>query len=224
MIEYFRRRAAANRSTLLRSVLASMPKPVRIVDLGGTRQMWDRWGLSSNADLLITLANNHEYDSVGRDDDIGDDGRFFRDNVDVRNIDVSYYDRFDLIFSNSMLEHLYEPEYQKAVDDSIVASAKPYFVQVPNRNSLIDPHFAHPLAPFFAAWPRSIQARALCVSGLRGGGRMPDIESALKRLDNYVPLSKKDLMALFPNGRIFAEWTAGVPMSLVAVGPESIRI
>lgn len=219
-IRHFKLQAASNRSALLRQRLGGIKRPVRVVDLGGTRGMWDRWGFSASDGLLITLANNHEYDRVGRDEKVEDAGYFMRENVDIRSLDPSYYERFDLVFSNSMLEHLYDRKHQQLVARSIVACGKPYFIQVPNRNSIVDPHFPHPLVPFFGAWPRSLQARALCLSGLRGGKRMPSVESALKRLENYVPLARSDLTDLFPNARIYTERLAGIPMSLVAIGPQ----
>jgi hypothetical protein len=57
---------------------------------------------------------------------------------------------YDLIFSNSFFEHLEHRAAQARLAKIIVASGVPYFIQVPNKRSPVDPHFPSPFVPFFA--------------------------------------------------------------------------
>lgn len=209
-----RKRAAFARARLFRRFVAGMSRPLRLVDLGGSFEMWRRWGITEADGLDIVLVNNHDYDTSNR----GQRSPLGRELIaDVRSLRAADYRDYDVVFSNSMLEHLYTREAQAAVAAEVMASGKPFFIQVPNRRCLVDPHFPHPLAPFFAAWPRSLQLRGLLLFPIDGGRRAPSMELARKRVHNYVPLARDDLAALFPGAELRIEWSLLLPMSLVAM-------
>jgi hypothetical protein len=210
-----RKKAASKRSTLLNTFLGNFRRPVKILDLGGTVSMWERWGLAADKGLHVTLANNYSADTNGKFV-VPQNDNFVRLDVDVVELDEMFYRQFDLVFSNSMLEHLPNRTLQERVAYAIISSGTAYFVQVPNKYSLIDPHFAHPLAPFFASWPRSLQKTMLLLSGLNGGKRHRSLDSAGRRLDNYCPLSIGDTRRLFRDATVSFEWSYGIPMSIVA--------
>ncbi|MBN8490191.1 MAG: hypothetical protein J0M00_02000 [Burkholderiales bacterium] len=215
MAEEARKNAAKRRSALFMSFIGDFTRPVKIVDLGGTVAMWERWGLDQDRGLHVTLVNNYVADTNGKFV-APRVNNFLRLDADVAELGESFYRQFDLVFSNSMLEHLPTRLLQKRVASAIVGSGMPYFIQVPNKRSLIDPHFAHPLAPFFASWPRSLQKSMLLVSGLNGGKRHRSFESAGRRLEAYCPLSIDDTRQLFGDAVISLEWSYGIPMSIVA--------
>jgi hypothetical protein len=220
----FRARAAAKRSALFRQFAQSFDAPIRVIDLGGTVSMWERWGLDRDVRLRIDLANNFPIDVNGKNLS-PKTNNISKIDVDVVTLTPSDYKQYDVVFSNSMLEHLTSTDQQRSVAQAVVQSGRPYFIQVPNKHSLIDPHFAHPLAPFFAAWPRYAQARALRLSALGSGSRARSIAHAERRLEYYNPLSIRDLAALFSGGspRIVVERTFGIPMSLVAMWRSDTR-
>jgi hypothetical protein len=177
---------------------------------------WERWGLDKEDGLRIDLANSFPIDVNGRDL-VPVTSNFRKVNIDVASLRPDDYRQYDLVFSNSMLEHLTSRDLQHSVAQAILASGRPFFIQVPNKYSLIDPHFAHPLAPFFAAWPRSLQARALALSALGSGSKASSVEHAERRLAYYNPVSKSDLLKLFSaaSPTLEVERTFGVPMSIV---------
>lgn len=215
-LQSLRARAARRRSGLFRQFIAPLPRPLRILDLGGSHEMWRRWGVGARDGLEIVLLNNH-----GSDVSHARDARyapFVTEHIgDVRALAAVDLQRYDLVFSNSMFEHLYTREMQQRVARVVIDSGRPYFIQVPNRRCLVDPHFPHPLAPFFAVWPRALQARALSVHGLGSGAPAGSIGAARQRLSHYVPIDRRALQALFPQARIVTEWSLGLPMSLVAL-------
>jgi hypothetical protein len=208
-------RAATKRSALLSGFLSGFRRPTKIIDLGGTFAMWQRWGLAGDNSLSVTLANNFASDTNAKSIDLRFTN-FSRLDIDVLELDDNSYKQFDLIFSNSMLEHLPTRRLQQRLADSITSSGRPYFIQVPNKYSMIDPHFAHPLAPFFASWPKPLQMRMLLVSGLNGGGRHRSLDTAARRLEFYCPLGKTEMKRLFPGAKVSYEWSYGIPMSIVA--------
>jgi hypothetical protein len=216
LIALARSKAAEGRSALFKRFIASFTPPVRVIDLGGTVAMWERWGLSANDDLQIDLANNFSMD-VNYRDALPRSRTISKLTIDVSELTEADYARYDVIFSNSMLEHLASFEQQKLIAQKIVQSRSSYFIQVPNRNSLIDPHFAHPIAPFFAAWPRSLQVAALQLSGLNGGKRARSPAQAEDRLRYYHPLSVSEMRSMFGDAKILIERSFGIPMSIVAL-------
>ena len=100
---------------------------------------------------------------------------------------------------------------------AIIDSKRPYFLQTPNKRSPLDPHFPRPYVPFFATYPRALQARLLSWSALGSGSAAPSYAAAITRLENYFPLTTRDVRQLFPQARIVVERPLGVPLSIIAM-------
>jgi len=60
----------------------------------------------------------------------------------------------DIIYCNSLLEHVGDRDIQWQVFAEIARVGRKFFVQTPNRHFPIEPHH---LVPFFQYWPRPIQ-------------------------------------------------------------------
>jgi hypothetical protein len=140
--------------------------------------------------------------------------------ADVLTLSAADFARFDVIFSNSLIEHLPGRHLQQRLARAIIDSKRPYFMQTPNKRSPVDPHFPRPYVPFFAAYPRSLQARLLSWSALGSGSAAPSYQAALERLSNYYPLTKRDIRNLFPQAQVVMERPLGVPMSIIAMSAE----
>lgn len=214
MISKLRQWTRARRRRLFEDFLPPA-RPLRIIDLGGTVPFWRAFELSPAHGLHVTLINTHANDTTaaGFSDDSGliDD----RD-MDANDVTIEYLRSFDLIFSNSFLEHLSAREQQAVLAGKISASGVSYFIQTPNKFSPVDPHFPSPLAPFFAAYPRPLQAWMLSHSRLGSGAKSRDFADAMDRLRYYNPLGLGDMRAMFPDAQLLTERPAGVPMSVIA--------
>lgn len=214
MIAQLRAWTRARRRRLFEGFLPAH-RPLRIVDLGGTVPFWRSFGLSPEHQLHVTLINNHANDDTAAG--IADHTGLIDDrNMDANCVTIDYLRAFDLIFSNSFLEHLSAREEQAALANKICASGRAYFIQIPNKNSPVDPHFPSPLAPFFAIYPRKVQAFMLSHSKLGSGAKSRDFEDAMDRLRFYNPLGLDDMRALFPDAQFRTDRPAGVPMSVIA--------
>lgn len=190
-------------------------RPLRIVDLGGTVPFWRGWGLTPEDRLQVTLINNHHIDTTaaGRTDH----GAEIENRVaDANHVTTKFLASFDLIFSSSFLEHLESREAQQRLAKKICDTGRPFFVQVPNKNSPVDPHFPSPMAPFFAIYPRRVQAALLSRFRLGSGSRSANIVAAMERLRFYNPLGLNDIKAMFPTANLAIERPLGVPMSVLA--------
>jgi hypothetical protein len=215
LIASIRQRAAAKRSRLFRDFVLHHSRPVRVLDLGGTSEMWRRWGVTEADGFEVTLLNHHRIDGTHRHAPLSQ--RFVRElRADALTLSPSLLAGYDLIFSNSMLEHLPLREDQETLAGLIVGSGLPYFIQVPNKLSPVDPHFPHPFVPFFAIFPRELQARLLTLSELGSGSRAATLADARLQFATYHPLGHADLRRLFPSATLRTQWLLGLPMSIIA--------
>jgi hypothetical protein len=197
----------------VRRGLAKSHGSVKVMDIGGTVAFWEDWWKLSECDgLHVTLINNHARDTTNKD---RGSTSLLVENVcrDANSLTLAELCQYDLIFSNSFFEHLGSRDEQSALARAVAASGLPYFVQVPNKRSPVDPH--HPFAPFFAVYPFWLRVNLLRLSGF-GGGRAASLGEARERERYYNPLGQADMRELFPDASIVIEKPLGIPMSILA--------
>jgi len=216
MLQKLRRFTREQRLKRFNKFMNGVTGPIRLIDLGGTVKFWENWGLSERPSFEVTLVNNHDKDKCHADDPIRLPN-IRRLRADVLTLSAADFAEYDVIFSNSLIEHLPGRELQLKLARAIVDSGQPYFLQTPNKRSPLDPHFPRPYVPFFAAYPRSLQARLLSWSALGSSSASPSYDAALTRLENYYPLTTRDVRQLFPQAKILLERPFGVPMSIIAM-------
>ncbi|HYK88947.1 MAG TPA: class I SAM-dependent methyltransferase [Acidobacteriota bacterium] len=200
-------RTRRRRGAFLRSLLAPMPKPVRIVDLGGTEAFWETVGAAGDAEIQVVLLNTSTQPTHYRNltSRVGDatNLRHFSDNT------------FDVSFSNSVIEHLgtYRQQQLMATEHRRVASR--YFVQTPNKYFPIEQHF---LIPMFQFFPLSLQLQLIRRFSISWFDRIPDRAQAEAFLRSFRLLSYQDLRTLFPGAQIRTERYCGLAKSFMVVG------
>jgi hypothetical protein len=200
----------------LRAASANSDQVLHLLDLGGTVAFWeDWWKISDQEHLHITLVNNHDIDVTQKQ---RQSRSSHIDNVyrDATTLTLGELRNYDLIFANSFFEHLRTRKHQKALANTITESGVPYFVQVPNKCSPIDPH--HPFAPFFALYPIKVRCRLLMISAFAPSNiavKPKTLDDARRWQLDYNPLGLRDMKALFPTGTFEVERTLGIPMSIL---------
>ncbi len=199
----FRRR----RFTLFRSLLATVPRPCRILDVGGTQSFWEQMGFLNEdgveivlLNLTATPASGPNFISVAGD---GQDMSQFRDR------------EFDVVFSNSVIEHLGEFDGQMKMAREIMRVGKRYFVQTPNRCFPIEPHF---LFPGFQFLPVSVRIFLVRHFSLGWVDRTPDRKTADMLVRSVRLLTAPEMMKLFPQSIPYREKFFGLTKSFVAYG------
>ncbi|MDB4632814.1 class I SAM-dependent methyltransferase [bacterium] len=124
------------RMNVFRRLVRNLPRPLRILDLGGTFQYWEFLKAADPKEFRVTILNRGS-ESL----DAMDHADFNFRKGDVK--DLSWVDRsdFDLIHLNSVIEHLFNAENQQRMASQITSIGLPYWVQTPN--------YWFPLEPFF---------------------------------------------------------------------------
>jgi SAM-dependent methyltransferase len=121
---------------------------------------------------------------------------------------------FDIVYSNSVIEHLYNRANQQRFAAEIARVGRSYFVQTPNRWFPIEPHY---LTPFIHFFPPHVQLRLLRNFTVWGLMTRPNPELCRRDIDEIQLLDETDMRSLFPNARLIREYFCGLTKSLVAV-------
>ncbi len=182
----------------------------RIVDLGGEANYWRLFDREMLADkgVHITLVN------PGGVDDVWDETLFTV--VDGDACDLAHYadHAFDMVHSNSVIEHVGDWERMEAFARECRRLAPRYYVQTPYFWFPIEPHFS---APFFH-W-RSEQSRAKALLRRRHGfvERAADMGEAMRGVQHARLLDKTQFRFLYPDAAHHDEVVLGLTKSLIAV-------
>jgi SAM-dependent methyltransferase len=113
---------------------------------------------------------------------------------------------FDIAYSNSVIEHIVDPDDRRRFVSEVRRVGCRYFVQTPNRWFPVEPHS---LLPFIHWLPRK-WGRGLWRFGVSGDP-----------FDQTKLLGRAELARLFPDARIVRERLGPLTKSLVAVGPRA---
>jgi hypothetical protein len=192
------------RFELFNSLLARFPVPVKVLDVGGNQRFWELMGLAGNNDIQITIVNLFpqatEYSNLHAK--VGDA-------CDLNEFENNSY---EIVFSNSVIEHLGSYENQERMANEVMRLGKKYYVQTPNRFFPIEPHF---LVPFFQFFPLDIQIAMVRRFNLGWYKRIPEIEKARVHILSHRLLNQAELSELFPDGSIYREKIFGLTKSFV---------
>jgi SAM-dependent methyltransferase len=193
------------RSRFFRRLLANLPRPIRLLDVGGTEQFWTQTGFSADDDLEITLLNL-EPRQAGHCRQVIGDAR-----------DMSYFadQRFDVVFSNSVIEHVGTWTDQLNMAREIHRVGKRYYVQTPNRYFPIEPHFLFPLFQFLPGFVRASLHASFTLGWM---DRAPSRGEARKAVESIRLLSTDQMKRLFPEAAIYSEQYFGLTKSITAYG------
>lgn len=122
---------------------------------------------------------------------------------------------FDIVFSNSVIEHVGCFADQRRMAEEVRRIGRRYFVQTPNRYFPIEPHF---LVPMFQFLPRPVQVFLATRFALGWYRRFESEEKARRELETIRLLTLDELMALFPRAHVYEERWLGLAKSYVVYG------
>jgi len=173
------------------------------MDIGGTQKYWDMMGFSDDK-VKITLLNLEAQPVSG--------SSFI--SVTGNATDLSDYadQSFDIVYSNSVIEHLFTREAQMKMAAEVRRVGKHYFIQTPNYYFPLEPHWVF---PFFQFLPVSFRTWLTMNFNLGHIGRIPDPAAAFEQVQEIQLLTRQQLQNLFP-AMIYEEKFFGLTKSLVA--------
>lgn len=205
------RRMRGRRFDRFAALAERLPKPLTILDVGGRAAFWAAHGWAGREEVRIVTGNiepqQKEYDNI--------------DPIELDATNMSQFDdkSVDLVFSNSVIEHLFTWENQVKMAREVRRVGRAYWVQTPNYWFPMEPHFRVPGWQWLPEWARvALLRRRRC--GWRD--RTPDPAIALALVREVKLLSHWQLRMLFPDAQFWGERWLGLLKSLVVyqIRPE----
>lgn len=215
LANYLRRRRAA---LLVKYVERHFPmkssrQPLDILDVGGTESFWKHSGLAQLPDVRVTLLNlTQDKTSLPNFTSVAGDAREMPQFGDHS---------FDLAFSNSVIEHVGDFDDKRRMADEIQRVGRHFFVQTPAKYFPIEPHF---LFPFFTYLPERFRAELVCRCNLGWYPAQGSLAQARDFLRGFQLLTRRDIIALFPESTILRESLCGLTKSYIACGASRAGI
>lgn len=201
--QHFRERRFKHFITLLNKLSKESNQPIQILDIGGTESYWERMNFTENNKVIVTLLNLDEVVTKNKN--------FISVSGDACNMPQYSDKQFDIVFSNSVIEHLFSYENQKKMADEVMRVGKNYYVQTPNYYFPLEPHW---LFPFFQFLPYKLKVYLTLNFNLGHYKKSKTKEDAIKRVDEVKLLTVSQMRQLFPNGNIFKERLFGLVKSI----------
>jgi hypothetical protein len=197
-------RLRSRRFDRFEKLVGALPRPLRILDVGGTTAFWEQRGWAGRDDIQIVTVNLE-----------AEPPRYA--NIESRAGDAADLSEFpdgsfDVVFSNSVIEHLFTLENQRKMAREVARLGNAYWVQTPNYWFPVEPHF------LFPAWQwLPVGARAWLLQRRRWGWIGPERnrDRALERVREIRLMKRGELRRLFPGGRIWPERVLGLTKSWV---------
>jgi hypothetical protein len=177
---------------------------IEILDVGGTSYFWQESNLLSYPGLRITLLNLYPVETSHPAIHAVQG-----DATDMREFEKG---SFDLVFSNSVIEHLYTLEQQQKMASEIRRVGKSYFIQTPNVYFPIEAHYALPFAQYY---PKAFLHFILTKTKLSRLKRWGAAE-ANQYQDEIRLLNEKEMNLLFPGASLLKEKVLGLTKSITA--------
>lgn len=173
----------------------------RILDLGGSPEIWrltpERFELT-----LVNLPGGMDRLAGAQPEARGDHTIVWADACDLRGIFGD--NSFDLVFSNSVIEHVGDETRRRAFAREVKRLAPSYWVQTPSPRFPIEPHTG---VPFYFQLPAPLRERLM----ERWREALP---AWAEMIEETTVLSEEEMRALFPGGEIFRERALGLEKSI----------
>ncbi len=178
----------------------------RILDVGGTPFNWSLLAVQPRVTIVNMPRAREAFDAQFQS--VFADGRA-----------LPFPDRsFDIVFSNSVIEHVGNFESQRQFANEIARVGRSYWVQTPNRWFPVEPHLLTPFLHFLPARLQRRVARNFTVWSLI---ERPTPDRWEFYVEHYLRdirlLDAAALRRLFPGATIVRERFGGLTKSLIAV-------
>jgi hypothetical protein len=177
----------------------------RILDVGGTPATWAELPIRPRVVILNMPRESEAFDGLLC---VGGDG-----------CALPFADQsFDIVFSNSVIEHVGSWEKQQHFAAEVARVGRRYWVQTPNRYFPIETHVLTPFLHLLPrSWQRKIAPRFTVWSMLTSVSREQREWYVRHFLDDIRLLDAGQMARLFPGAKIIRERAGGFVKSLIAV-------
>jgi hypothetical protein len=177
---------------------------MNVIDLGGTAEAWRR--------APVRPASVHV---VNLEVDTADVPAWIRvDTADACNLPASISGGdYDLVFSNSVLEHVGGHSQRQLFADAVHRLADRHWVQTPYRYFPIEPHWLFPGFQFLPLSTRALISRHWPLSCCPPSGHVDSVQQAM----SVELVSRTEMEFYFPHSQVCGEHILGLTKSLIAI-------
>lgn len=179
---------------------------MRVLDLGGTARAWASAPARPERLVILNTEPSGADASVAAEVVAGD---ACDPPAALRS------ERFDLVYSNSVIEHVGGHERRKRFADTARSAAAHHWIQTPYRYFPLEPHFLFPGFQFLPLAQRRAIARYW--GPTRRSVRTMSTRDATDYVASIELLSVTAMRAYFPESTIARERLAGMVKSLIAI-------
>lgn len=177
---------------------------MKVLDLGGTMTWWARAPVLPQHVTIVNLEIDEGAGAPWLTAITGDACR-----ADALLAGQS----FDLVFSNSLIEHVGGHGARSALADVIRTLAPRYYVQTPYRYFPVEPHWVFPGMQFLPVPARRYIAPRWPLGHTHGWER----EHAFEQVMSTELIGATEMRSYFPDGQLLWEKFAGLPKSMVVI-------
>jgi len=181
---------------------------MRVVDLGGTVESWRRAPVQPREVVVVNLLEPGDADTSWLVPVLGD-ACDARGALAASGVDAS----FDLVFSNSLLEHVGGHAHRVALAREVRELAPRHWVQTPYRYFPVEPHWVFPMMQFLPVAARTRVARDWPLVHTRAASA----DEALADVQWTELIGITELRGYFPDSEVVMERMGGLVKSIVAV-------
>jgi hypothetical protein len=197
-------RMRSKRNQKFRAAIQHLPRPLSILDVGGTQAVWETIGFADQLDIRITLINMEPQETFY--------GNIVSIRGDARNMQMFHDGQFDVVYSNSVIEHVGGIEDMRKMAREIKRVGERFYIQTPYLYFPIEPHFVFPPFQFLPISWRIYLLRHCNLGWVDGADR----KHAEDDVRSIKLLSKTQFRSLFPDAVITTEKFLGLTKSLLA--------
>ncbi len=197
-------------NTMIETVIGRKGR-CNILDIGGSKYYWDLnidYLKSRFGKIKITMSNLEKVDV-----DLKEAATFNYVAGDAMKIETFHGD-YDLIHSNSVIEHVGSWNKVRTMADNIKDIGLPYYVQTPNYWFPVEPHFR---TVGFQWLPLDVRARML-LRRKRGFYTASSFDEAMEEVESINLLTRGQLGVLFPDAEIRSERLGPFTKSFMVMG------
>jgi hypothetical protein len=202
-----------NRFTHVQSIINALIEKkgtIRILDLGGDLSYWENmnWKNTSTHISLLNLASIT----------IPDDSKHLFEAIQADALKCPFPDyTFDLVFSNSAIEHMGSLQNQKIFAQEVKRLAHNYIIQTPSFWFPLEPHCR---IPFFQFIPHGIRAVMLMIFKIHYFPKAKNYREGIEASKTTMMMGKTKFKSFFPDAIISTEFLWGMPKSYTAIKLE----
>lgn len=181
--------------------------PLRILDVGGTPHYWQMVGGAVSRQHDIVLVNMEETGTSPK--------KWNGASVVANALQLPFGDQsFDIVFSNSVIEHVGSRAAQMQMAKEVRRVGRRYFVQTPNRWFPMEPHCHWPVVHYF---PRPVRAVFVRYFDLNYFPKVDTYRDAITAADTTILMTGGDMRECFPEAKLVRERFLGMTKSYIAV-------